>query len=189
MNFKAVQDPPSLKLYWAIAVPLAIVTIVLPIIGVRVLRWMITAPRSNVRLLMVLLIDCTALGMYIYVEVAYHSTIINVFLFCLIIVWYILFPFARACAVFSEEIVTLKGLEDGFRVLSRCLMKHDEPVSGSIFFLLPYRSRVPTWVNYVYIVLFFLIVSSQICWHTGGYAARGKGNREGGKAGQRTVPL
>ena len=155
MNFKAVQDPPSLKLYWAIAVPLAVVTIVLPIIGVRVLRWMITAPRSYVRLLMVLLIDCTALAMYIFLEVSYHDYIINICLAFLFFVWYILFPIVRACAVFSEEDLTLKRLKDRYRVLSRCFNRHDEPLSGTIFFLLNSLSPVPERVRYVYIALFF----------------------------------
>ena len=77
MNFKAVQDPPSLKLYRETAVPLAVVTTVLPVIGARVLRWMVFAPRTSVRLLLVLFIYWIALATPTPVEAhgAYNDVI------------------------------------------------------------------------------------------------------------------
>ena len=115
MNFKAVQNPRSLKLYWELAVPLAALTIVFPVIGPRMLRWVFFAPRTYVTLLLVLLIDLASLISFILVSQGRYATSNKVVSFwrgVLTSVCYAIYPWATASAVLGEEIRAFKRSKD-----------------------------------------------------------------------------
>ena len=155
-----------MKLYWEIAVPLAAVTIVFPVIGPRMLRWMIFAPRTNIRLLLVLFVDWIALAMFILVLQISYGTFSDVANSCLgfsVVAWYGIFPWARASGVLVKEVKAFKrsrdhSLKAAFRVFHEHFLKHNL-FSGFLFFLI-YFVVLPLSIGssafyYVSIALFF----------------------------------
>ena len=141
MNFRSIQDLPSLKLYWKIAAPLAIVTIIFPVYGPRVLRWMVLETRTSFRLVLVLFIDLIALAMIISVaNSAFGAANMRVYLgLCaFLLFWYVISPFVRGYKVVKEEIMVFKRLKKrSWRAYIRIVttILKDEGFAGGVFYI------------------------------------------------------
>ena len=157
MNFSTIQNLPNLNLYWRIAAPLAAVTIVFPVYGPGVLRWMVLAPRTYVRLLLVLFIDLIALSATVLVvDFAFYRPV-RIVLGIFVLLWYAIFPLVRASEVVREEIMAFKrsknrSLRAYIRIVKFILKNEFFP--GSLFVLL-YFSLEKGYFLYSSVALFF----------------------------------
>ena len=104
--------------------PLAAVTIVFPVFGPRVLRWMIVAPRTYVRLLLVLLSDLIVLAAYIFLPRAGTSSFMADCLDVIAIVLYMFSPCGKTLWAFAKEFKAIRSNDHSFKALLRFYRKH-----------------------------------------------------------------
>ena len=150
--------------------PLAAITIVFPVFGPRVLRWVIVAPRTYVRLLLALLIDLILFAGFIVLGVLplddTSSSVVIVCLLAVTSVLHVLFPTFRASGAFVREVNAFirskdRSLKAVFRYHRKNILEYADCVFRVLFyFLISYQIfgilGGPPAVYFVLIVLFFL---------------------------------